>query len=85
LFLAMIGTMVPTMQFAGMLNPVSSLEGMGRKIGQIYPATYMFIISRGVFNKGLNFADLHAFFWPMLLAVPAILGLSILLLKKQER
>jgi ribosome-dependent ATPase len=45
----------------------------------------MFTISRGVFSKGLNFIDLHGLFWPMLLAVPLILGLSIILLKKQER
>ncbi len=37
-----------------------------------------------MFNKALGFADLHASFWPLLLAVPVILGLSIVLLKKQE-
>ena len=85
MFLAMLGTMIPAVQFAGLLNPVSSLVGIGKRIGQLHPATYMFTISRGVFSKGLNFADLQVFFWPMLLAVPVILGLSILLLKKQER
>jgi ribosome-dependent ATPase len=85
MFLAMLGTMIPAVQFAGMLNPVSSLVGIGKRIGQVHPATYMFTISRGVFSKGLNFGDLHTFFWPMLLAVPVILGVSVLLLKKQER
>jgi ribosome-dependent ATPase len=84
MFFAMLGTLLPAVQFAGLFNPVSSLEGSGRLIGQIYPATYMFNISRGVFSKGLNFSDLHAAFWPLLLAVPAILGASIMLLKKQE-
>jgi ribosome-dependent ATPase len=44
----------------------------------------MLVISRGVFSKALTFQDLHASFWPMLLEVPVILGVSILLLKKQE-
>jgi ribosome-dependent ATPase len=81
---AIIGTMIPAIQFAGMLNPVSSLEGMGAFISRIYPATYFLNISRGVFNKALGFSSLHASLWPLLLAVPVILGLSIILLKKQE-
>ena len=45
----------------------------------------MFVISRGVFSKALNFADLHATFWPMLIALPVIFGLAVLLLRKQEK
>jgi ribosome-dependent ATPase len=84
LFFTMIGTMVPTVQFAGMLTPVSSLEGAGRVIGQIYPASHMLTISRGVFNKGLSFPDLYASFWPLAIASPIVIGLTALLLKKQE-
>jgi ribosome-dependent ATPase len=84
MFVAMIGTMLPAIQFAGMLNPVSSLEGAGKLIGQIYPATHFLTISRGVFSKALTLSDLHASFGPLLLAVPVIIGLSIALLKKQE-
>ncbi|MFJ3057508.1 ribosome-associated ATPase/putative transporter RbbA [Herbaspirillum sp. NPDC087042] len=84
LFVTMIGTLIPCVQFAGLLNPVSSLEGAGAVIGQLYPATHFLDISRGVFNKALTLADLGASFWPLLAAVPVILGLSVLLLKKQE-
>jgi len=84
MFVTIIGTMIPAIQFAGMLNPVSSLEGVGAVIGRIYPAASFLNISRGVFNKALGFSSLHASFWPLLLAVPVILGLSIVLLKKQE-
>ncbi|MNU27930.1 putative ABC transporter ATP-binding protein YbhF [compost metagenome] len=84
LFFTMIGTLVPAVQFAGLLNPVSSLEGGGRLIGQIYPATHMLTISRGVFSKALDFPDLQGSFWPLLAAIPIILGASALLLKKQE-
>jgi ribosome-dependent ATPase len=84
LFVTMIGTIIPVIQFAGMLNPVSSLEGIGAVIGRIHPASHFLTISRGVFSKGLGFTDLYAEFWPLLLAVPVILGLAILLLRKQE-
>ena len=36
-------------------------------------------------SKSLEFADLHAAFWALLLAVPVILGVAIVLLRKQER
>lgn len=84
LFATMFGTMIPTVQFAGLVNPVSSLEGVGAIIGRMYPASHFLIISRGVFNKALGFTSLSGSFWPMILAVPAILGVSVLLLKKQE-
>ncbi len=84
MFVTMIGTMIPAVQFAGMMNPVSSLEGVGAFIGSIYPASHFLTISRGVFSKGLGMAGLHASFWPLLVAVPVILGLAIGLLKKQE-
>ena len=85
LFLAMIGTMIPAAQYSGILDPVSSLEGVARWIGTVYPATHFIDISRGVFNKALHFTDMAHAFWALLAAVPVILALSIALLKKQER
>jgi ribosome-dependent ATPase len=84
MFVTMLGTILPATQLAGMINPVSSLEGMGRIIGEIYPATHFFIISRGVFSKALGLTDLYAAFLPMLISVPVIIGLAVALLKKQE-
>ncbi|WP_255405983.1 ribosome-associated ATPase/putative transporter RbbA [Novosphingobium sp. CF614] len=84
LFLAMVGTLIPVAQFGGMIDPVSSLTGAGRIIGEIYPASYMFTISRGVFNKALGFSDLLGSLWPLALSAPVIVGLAILLLRKQE-
>ncbi len=85
MFFAMIGTMVPATQFSGLVDPVSSLEGAGRVIGELYPASHMVSISRGVFNKALGLPELAGAFWSMLLSVPVIMGLAIVLLKKQER
>jgi ribosome-dependent ATPase len=84
MFVTMIGTIIPCVQFSGLLNPVSSLEGIGAFIGHIYPATHFLTISRGVFSKGLGIFSLGPSFWALLAAVPVILGLAIALLRKQE-
>jgi ribosome-dependent ATPase len=84
LFLTIIATIIPAVQFSGLLNPVSSLAGVGAFIGRVYPATYFLNITRGVFNKALGFSSLHSSFWPLLLAPMVVVGLAILLLKKQE-
>ena len=84
MFFAMVGTIIPAVQFAGLINPVSSMTGFARWFGEVYPASHMFTISRGVFNKALGLQDLQAEFWPMLVAVPVIVGTAILLLRKQE-
>ncbi|MGO3741055.1 ribosome-associated ATPase/putative transporter RbbA [Kerstersia sp.] len=85
MFFTIIGTLIPAIQFAGLINPVSSLEGSGRIIGELHPASYMLTISRGIFNKALYLSDLQPEFWTMALSVPIILGLAIALLNKQER
>lgn len=85
MFFAMLGTLIPATQFSGLTDPVSSLEGAGKLIGEVYPATYMFSISRGVFSKALGWQDLSPLFWPMLLSIPVIIGIAILALPMQER
>ncbi|HIE2819752.1 TPA: ribosome-associated ATPase/putative transporter RbbA [Klebsiella pneumoniae] len=77
-------TLIPATQFSGMIDPVASLEGPGRWIGQIYPTSHFLTIARGTFTKALNISDLWGSFIPLLIAVPLVLGLSVLLLKKQE-
>jgi ribosome-dependent ATPase len=77
-------TILPAVQFSGMLDPVSSLEGAGAFIGRIYPTTHFLLISRGTFSKALKFGDLSASFVPLLIAAPLLIGLCAALLKKQE-
>lgn len=84
IFVTLIGTIVPCVKFAGLLDPVSSLEGIGAFVGRIYPAAHFLTVSRGVFSKALSLPDLVPQFLAMLAAVPVILGLSIVLLKKQQ-
>ena len=85
LFGTAILTILPAVQFSGMIDPVSSLEGVGALIGKIYPTTHFLAIARGAFSKGLGFSDLHASFIPLLIAVPVLIGLGASLLKKQDR
>ena len=84
MFIALVVTMVPAVQFSGLLHPVTSLEGAGRLIGEIFPSTYMLIISRGVFSKALGLHELGAALVPLLLTVPVVMGAAVALLKKQE-
>jgi len=84
IFLTVLGTILPAIQFAGLLQPVSSLEGAGAIVGQVYPAAHMLTISRGVFNKALGFHELHESFWALAASVPVMVAMAILSLKKQE-
>ena len=84
IFLTMIGTLLPAVQFCGLLNPVTTLTGFGRFIGMIYPTSYMLVISRGVFNKALNFSDLHMYLLALVIMIPVIFFFGTILLKKQE-
>lgn len=84
LFGTAVLTILPATNFSGLIDPVSSLEGMGRLIGEVYPTTHFVIIARGTFSKALNFSDLHAAFVPLALSVPILIGLAAILLNKQE-
>ena len=85
LFCTAILTMVPAVEFSGLLNPISSMEGIGRVIGEIFQTAPFVTISRGTFSKGLGFVDLQASFVPLLIAIPVLIGLGTILLRKQER
>ena len=85
LFGTALATMLPAIQFSGIINPVSALQGLPALMGRIYPSAPFVTISRGTFSKALDFADLHAQFVPLALAGPVLLAVSVLLLRKQER
>ena len=84
IFLTMIGTILPSVQMCGLINPVNAQSGTARIIGSIYPTTYMLLISRGIFNKALEFRDLAHPILVLLIMIPIILGLGIITQKKQE-
>lgn len=84
IFGSAIIVMIPSLNFSGMLYPVSTLEGFGRVVGHVFPALYFQRIASGVFNKGLGFGSLHQnFLWLALFCI-AFWALATILLRKQE-
>jgi len=84
IFATAIITIIPAVNFSGLLVPVSSLEGPGRLLGLAFPASWFQQVSIGTITKGLGFAEL----WPdlLMLSVFAVgyLGIAVLALRKQE-
>ena len=85
LFGTAILTILPASMFSGLSTPVSSVTGMGRIMGALFPMTYYMPISVGAFTKGLHFADLARHLLLLSLFVPGLILLSLLLLRKQEK
>ncbi len=83
-FATTILAILPTEQFSGMNQPVSTLEGGGRVIGALWPATYYNHLSVGAFTKGLGFADLMPDLVALAVFGPVFLVVAVLFLKKQE-
>src|SRR5699024_3537599 len=80
-----LGTLIPAIQFSGMMDPVSSLEGVAAWIGQIYPTTHYLTISRGTFAQAPEWGALCDSFYPLLIAVPVLTFASVLFLRKQAK
>jgi ribosome-dependent ATPase len=85
LFATAILTILPATQFSGMQVPVSSLAPTAQIMGRAFPMTYFRPIAIGTFTKGLDFSDLAGSLAQLAIFVPALLLISILLLRKQER
>ena len=84
IFLTMLGTMLPSVQLCGLINPVDTQSGAAWVIGSVYPTSHMLLVSRGIFNKALEFHDLHQPILMLIVTIPVILGLGIFFQKKQE-
>ncbi|MEM5583465.1 ribosome-associated ATPase/putative transporter RbbA [Roseibium sp. AS2] len=83
-FATTVLSMLPTIQFSGMIQPVSTLEGGGRLIGSVWPATYYNHLSVGAYTKGLGFADLMPDLAVLFLFGPVFIVIAAAFLKKQE-
>jgi ribosome-dependent ATPase len=84
-FVTAILTIQPTIQFAGLLQPVSTLEGGARIIGSIWPTTYYMHSALGTFTKGLRPGLIVPDILFLLACIPVLLALSTIGLRKQER
>ena len=76
---------LPATQFSGMLVPVSSLKGIPAILGWGFPMTYFVKISVGAFTKALAFSDMLGNIGALAIFIPALTGIAVLLLPKQER
>lgn len=83
-FAAAILSVLPTVQFSGMLQPVSTLEGGARVMGTLWPSTYYMQASVGVFTKGLHFEDLASDLLALSVFAPVFVLAAALFLRKQE-
>jgi ribosome-dependent ATPase len=84
IFASAIIVMIPTVNFSGMIYPISTLEGGARVIGELFPALYFQRISAGAFSKGLGLSDLYQNHIALMVLFLSFLLLAALLLRKQE-
>jgi ribosome-dependent ATPase len=84
-FVTAILTIVPTIQFSGLLQPVSTLEGNARLVGLVWPATYYMHSSLGTYTKGLRPALMLGDLLFLAGCIPVFLAISYIGLKKQEK
>ena len=84
-FVTAILTIVPTIQFSGLLQPVSTLQGNAGLVGAIWPASYYMHTSVGAYTKGLGPPLLVGDLAYMVICIPLLLALSVAGLKKQEK
>jgi ribosome-dependent ATPase len=84
-FITAILTIMPTVQFSGLLQPVSTLEGSARFIGSIWPTAYYMHSSVGAYTKGLAPHLMIDDIIFLACAIPVLWAISLVGLKKQER
>ncbi len=84
-FVTAIICMVPTTQFSGMMQPISTLEGSAQTIGSLWPTGYFVHLSVGSFTKGLGFEELSSDLLSLLIYAPIFTLIAAFFLRKQER
>ncbi|MDO4907955.1 ABC transporter ATP-binding protein/permease [Neisseria sp.] len=84
-FIAALGTMIPTINFSGIIHPLSSLSGGAYAMGLGFPASWFQRISMGGFSKGLGLADFALEYTVLAAFALGYLLLASVLLKKQEK
>jgi ribosome-dependent ATPase len=84
-FVTAILTIQPSIQFSGMLQPVSTLEGSAHTVGKIWPTTYYMHSSLGAYTKGLGLDLMLPDILYLLCCIPVLLLVSTIGLRKQEK
>jgi ribosome-dependent ATPase len=84
-FATAIASIVPTIQFSGLLQPVSTLEPAAQTIGSLWPSSYFLHLNVGAFTKGLDWNALLPDILALACFGPAFTLIAALLLRAQER
>lgn len=83
-FATSILSLIPTINFSGVIQPTSTMEGAGHLIGSIWPATYYMHLSVAAFTKGLGFSALTGDLIILAIFGPVFVATAAAFLKKQE-
>lgn len=84
-FATTIASVVPTIQFSGLLQPVSTLEGGAQTIGSLWPSSYFLHLNVGAFTKGLGWEALLPDILALACFGPVFTLLAALSLRAQEK
>lgn len=76
--------LIPSVNFSGLLYPVSTLTGSGVVIARTFPASWFQTISLGTFTKGLGIDSFFTNYVVLGLIASVFILLACLTLKKQE-
>lgn len=84
-FATAIASVVPTIQFSGLLQPVSTLEDGAQLIGSLWPSSYFLHLNVGAFTKGLGWEALAPDILALACFGPALTLIAALCLRAQEK
>lgn len=84
LFVTAIVTLIPTINYSGLLYPLSSMGDVAHAIGIGFPASWYQRISIGGFTKGLGWSSFGSEYVVLALFALIYITLACLFLKKQE-
>lgn len=84
-FVTAILTIVPTVQFSGLMQPVSTLEGNAQLFGLIWPTSYYMHSSVGTYTKGIGPELMIQDIIILACSIPILWAVSWFGLRKQEK
>jgi ribosome-dependent ATPase len=84
-FATAIASVVPTIQFSGLLQPVSTLEPGAQMIGSLWPSSYFLHLNVGAFTKGLGWEALAPDILALACFGPVLTLIAALCLRAQEK
>lgn len=84
-FATSVLSLMPTIQFSGLIQPISTLGDVGQVLGSVWPASYFLHLGVGAYTKALGFEALWGDMAALAAFTPVLLGAAAWRLKKQER